>query len=128
MCISREWLGEFSLNLELEVPHPEGIHTEISCASVQGVLSYRCMKMTFSLLWVTHLSVTRHTLYAECHAVTLYTHLSVTHPEFLGLHNTLLCVLINNEGVISNFVHKAKLNFCHAYRINRFEEQTDSFN
>ena len=27
-CISWEWLGGLSSNLELEVPHPEGIHTE----------------------------------------------------------------------------------------------------
>jgi len=26
--ISQEWLGGFSSNLELEVPHPERIHTE----------------------------------------------------------------------------------------------------
>jgi len=29
--------------------------------------------------------------------------------------------LINFQGVISNLTHKAKSNFCHAYRINHFE-------
>jgi len=35
--------------------------------------------------------------------------------------------LINNEGVISDFTHKAKLNFCHAYRVNCFEEQAENW-
>jgi len=34
--------------------------------------------------------------------------------------------LINNEGVISDFTHKAKSNFCHAYRVNHFEEQAEN--
>ena len=31
--------------------------------------------------------------------------------------------LINIEEVISNFMLKAKLNFCHAYRVNCIEEK-----
>jgi len=31
--------------------------------------------------------------------------------------------LINIEGVISDFIHQSKSNFCQAYRVNRFEEQ-----
>ena len=31
--------------------------------------------------------------------------------------------LINIQGAISDFTHKAKLNFCHTYRVNCFEEQ-----
>jgi len=34
--------------------------------------------------------------------------------------------LINVEGVISDFMHKSKLNFCQAYRVNRFEEQAEN--
>jgi len=34
--------------------------------------------------------------------------------------------LINNEGVISNFKHKAKLNFCHVYRVKHFNEQVEN--
>ena len=34
--------------------------------------------------------------------------------------------LINIEGVTSNFMHKAKSNFCQAYRVNRFEEQAEN--
>ena len=34
--------------------------------------------------------------------------------------------LINIQRVISNFMHKAKLNFCHGYRVNRFEEQPEN--
>ena len=34
--------------------------------------------------------------------------------------------LINIEGVISGFTHKAKLNFCHAYRVSRFKEQAEN--
>ena len=33
---------------------------------------------------------------------------------------------INIQGVISNFTHKAKLNFCQAYRVNHFEEQAEN--
>jgi len=33
---------------------------------------------------------------------------------------------ITIEGVISSFMHKAKANFCHTYRINRFEEQSEN--
>ena len=31
--------------------------------------------------------------------------------------------LINIQGIMSNFIQKAKSNFCQAYRVNRFEEQ-----
>jgi len=34
--------------------------------------------------------------------------------------------LINIEGVISNFTHKSKSNFCQVYRVNRFEEQAEN--
>ena len=34
--------------------------------------------------------------------------------------------LINIEGVISDFMHKLKSNFCQAYRVNRFEEQAEN--
>ena len=34
--------------------------------------------------------------------------------------------LINIQGVISNFMHKAKSNFCHFYRVNRYEEQAEN--
>ena len=34
--------------------------------------------------------------------------------------------LINIEGVISDFTHKSKSNFCHAYRVNHFEEQAEN--
>ena len=34
--------------------------------------------------------------------------------------------LINIEGVISNFTHKSKSNFCQAYRVNCFEEQAEN--
>jgi len=33
--------------------------------------------------------------------------------------------LIKIQGVISDFMHKTKSNFCHAYRVNRFEEQAE---
>ena len=46
---------------------------KILCASVQGVSSYSCMKMAFSLL----------------------PHLSVACPRFLEPHDTLPCVLIS---------------------------------
>jgi len=32
--------------------------------------------------------------------------------------------LINNEGVIGNFTHKAK---CHTYKVKDFEEQTENW-
>ena len=35
--------------------------------------------------------------------------------------------LIYIEGVISSFTHKAKANFCHAYRVNRFKEQSENW-
>ena len=35
--------------------------------------------------------------------------------------------LINNEGVISTFTHKAKLNFYHAYRVNCFKQQSENW-
>ena len=31
--------------------------------------------------------------------------------------------LIQIQGVISGFTHKVKLNFCHAYRVNHFEDK-----
>jgi len=34
--------------------------------------------------------------------------------------------LINIEGVISDFIHIAKSNFCHTYRVNCFEEQAEN--
>ena len=34
--------------------------------------------------------------------------------------------LIIIEGVISDFTHKSKSNFCQAYRLNRFEEQAEN--
>ena len=34
--------------------------------------------------------------------------------------------LINVEGVISDFTHKLKSNFCQAYRVNHFEEQAEN--
>ena len=33
---------------------------------------------------------------------------------------------INTEGVISDFTHKSKSNFCQAYRLNYFEEQAEN--
>ena len=33
----------------------------------------------------------------------------------------------NTEGVISVFMYKAKLNFCHAYRVNCFKEKSDNW-
>ena len=36
-------------------------------------------------------------------------------------------ILINNEGVISNVTQKAKSNFCHTYRVNRFKEQAKNW-
>jgi len=32
--------------------------------------------------------------------------------------------LITIEGVISGFMYKARANFCHAYRLNCFEEES----
>ena len=34
--------------------------------------------------------------------------------------------LINIEGVISDFTHQSKSNFCQAYRVNCFEEQAEN--
>ena len=34
--------------------------------------------------------------------------------------------VINIEGVISDFTHKSKSNFCQAYRLNRYEEQAEN--
>jgi len=34
--------------------------------------------------------------------------------------------LINIKGVISDFTHKLKLNFCQAYRVNCFKEQAEN--
>ena len=33
--------------------------------------------------------------------------------------------LFNIQGVISDFMHKTKPDFCHAYRVNYFEEQAE---
>ena len=38
----------------------------------------------------------------------------------------LINTRINIEGVISNFTHNSKSNFCQAYRVNRFEEQAEN--
>ena len=47
--------------------------------------------------------------------------------NFGGLNvNTSIKFRINLINVISNFTHKAKLNFCHEYRLNCFEEQADN--
>ena len=35
--------------------------------------------------------------------------------------------LLKIQGVISDFMHKAKLKFCQAYRLNRFKEQTENW-
>ena len=34
--------------------------------------------------------------------------------------------LIEIQGIISNFMHKAKSNICHTYRVNRFKEQVEN--
>jgi len=34
--------------------------------------------------------------------------------------------LINIEGVISDFMHKSKSNFCRAYRVKHFKEQAEN--
>ena len=34
--------------------------------------------------------------------------------------------LMNIQGVISNFTHKTKLNFCYAYRVNHFEKKAEN--
>ena len=34
--------------------------------------------------------------------------------------------MINIEGIISDFIHKEKLNCCHTYRVNPFEEQAEN--
>jgi len=34
--------------------------------------------------------------------------------------------LISIKGVLCDFMHKSKWNFCQAYRINRFEEQAEN--
>ena len=34
----------------------------------------------------------------------------------------LVANLIDNEGVLSDFTHKTKTNFCHSYGVNHFEE------
>ena len=34
--------------------------------------------------------------------------------------------MINIQGIISHFMLKAKSNFCHAYRVNRSEEQAEN--
>ena len=35
--------------------------------------------------------------------------------------------LINIEGAISCFTHKAKANFCHTYGVNCFKEQSENW-
>ena len=35
--------------------------------------------------------------------------------------------LINIQGVISDLMNKAKSNFCHTYKVNRFEEQAENW-
>ena len=40
--------------------------------------------------------------------------------------NTSINVWVNVEGVISNFSHKSKSNFCQAYRVNCFEKQAEN--
>ena len=46
------------LKFGIEGAHPREFVQKISCVSVQGVLSYRCVKMSFSsFLYNTHLSV-----------------------------------------------------------------------
>ena len=35
--------------------------------------------------------------------------------------------MINIHRVISDFAHKEKSNFCHAYRVNCFEEQAENW-
>jgi len=35
--------------------------------------------------------------------------------------------LINIEEAISDFTQKAKANFCHGYKINRFKEQAENW-
>jgi len=34
--------------------------------------------------------------------------------------------MINIQGVISDFTHKAKLNFCHTYRVKCFNEHAEN--
>ena len=34
--------------------------------------------------------------------------------------------LIKIQGARKQFTHKAKLNFCHAYRVNRFKEKSEN--
>ena len=46
---------------------------------------------------------------------------------FSILHSFFRANLINIEGVISNFTHKAKSNFCHTYRVNRLKEQAKNW-
>ena len=35
--------------------------------------------------------------------------------------------LFNIQGVINYFTHKTKANFCHTYRVNHFEEQSENW-
>ena len=44
----------------------------------------------------------------------------------VNINIKLVANLIDNEGVISDFTHKTKMNFCHDYRVNRFEEQAEN--
>ena len=35
--------------------------------------------------------------------------------------------LIKNEGIINDFTHKAKSNFCHTYKVNCFDTQAENW-
>ena len=55
-------------------------------------------------------------------------------PKFgtpIGSVNTNISIkfgvnLIKIQGVISDFMHKAKLSFCHSYRVNCYKEQVEN--
>ena len=49
-----------------------------------------------------------------------------THEYMVNTSIKIEVNLINIPGVISNFKDKAKSNFCHAYRVNRFKELTEN--
>ena len=48
------------------------------------------------------------------------------HSFQLAPSNFLPCYAHVTQGVINDFTHKAKLNFCHAYRVNCFKEQAEN--
>ena len=59
-CISWEWLGRVSSNMELKVPTLREFVLKNLCASVLGVLSYRCVKKSFSsFLYNIHTCLSR---------------------------------------------------------------------